>query len=115
MSRNLNRVIGFSSSVAWGLATLVVLGGCEDDKQYVSLLFERVDLAADRGGLAEFEDPNLVNPIGLQLSPSNSFWASNNGSGTATFYEGNGLPLPGGQPLAVQMPVPAGAAVDARA
>jgi len=114
-SPNLNRVIGVSSNVAGGLAALVLLGGCEDDKQYVALLFERVDLAADRGGLAPFEDPNLVNPIGLQLSPSNSFWASNNGSATATFYEGSGLPLPAGQPLAVQMPVPASAAVDARA
>ena len=106
----MNRVIGFSSSIAWGLATLVVLGGCEDDKQYVSLLFERVDLAADRGGLAEFDDPNLVNPIGLQLSPSSSLWTSNNGTGTATLYEGNGLPLPAGEPLAVQMPVPVGQA-----
>jgi len=115
MNLKMNRVIGFSSSVGWGVAALLVLGGCDKDTQYVSLLFERADLTADRSGLSEFDDPNLVNPIGLQLSPSASFWAANNGSGTATFYERNGLPLPPGAPLAVQMPVPAGAAADARA
>src|SRR3954467_4915621 len=93
-SLGMNRVIRFSSSVACGLAALVFLGGCEKDDQYVSLLFERTDLVADRSGLSEFDDPDLVNPIGLQLSPSSSFWAANNGSGTATFYERNGLPLP---------------------
>lgn len=111
----MNRVLGLSSSVACGLATLAFLAGCEKDDHYVSLLFERTDLVADRSGLSEFDDPNLVNPIGLQLSPSSSFWAANNGSATATFYERNGLPLPAGAPLAVQMPVPASAPADARA
>jgi uncharacterized protein (TIGR03118 family) len=115
MNPGMNRVISFSSNVARGLAALAVLAGCDNDEQYVSLLFERTDLVADRSGLSEFDDPNLVNPIGLQLSPSTSFWTANNATGTATFYQRDGLPLPPDAPLAVQMPVPAGAAADARA
>ncbi|MEH2513446.1 uncharacterized protein (TIGR03118 family) [Nitrobacteraceae bacterium AZCC 1564] len=37
-------------------------------------------------------DPNLINPWGIAHSPTSPFWISNNGTGTATIVDGNGMP-----------------------
>jgi uncharacterized protein (TIGR03118 family) len=95
------------SSTALAVLGLVVLGGCERDKRYVHVVFERFDLAADRAGLSEVTDPQLVNPMGLQVSPGNNFWVANNATGTVTVYQRDGTPLPASAPLVVKLPVPA--------
>src|SRR6185503_12399980 len=90
------------SSTALAVLGLVVLGGCERDKRYVHVVFERFDLAADRAGLSEVTDPQLVNPMGLQVSPGNNFWVANNATGTVTVYQRDGTPLPASAPLVVK-------------
>ena len=55
---------------------------------------------------AAHTDPNLVNPWGVAFNPFGVVWVANNGSGTSTLYDGNGVP----QPLIVRIPgAPAGA------
>jgi uncharacterized protein (TIGR03118 family) len=56
---------------------------------------------------AAFTDANLVNAWGLASAPNGPFWAANNGTGTATVYNGHG------EKQAVQVTIPplAGSAV----
>jgi uncharacterized protein (TIGR03118 family) len=103
----MTRVFAFSSSnAAWILAAsaLGVLG-CEHHKRYLDAVFDPFPLTADRDGLAEATDPQLVNPVGLQVGPSGSLWVANSGTGTSTLYAIDGTPLPAGAPLAVALPV----------
>src|SRR5580698_5484911 len=42
---------------------------------------------------ADHQDPNLVNPWGVGFGPT-PFWSGNNGTGTATLYDGTGALIP---------------------
>ena len=44
------------------------------------------NLVADTAGVADFTDPNLVNPWGIAESAAGPFWISDNGAGLATIY-----------------------------
>jgi uncharacterized protein (TIGR03118 family) len=66
--------------------------------------FELENLVSDLPGLADFTDPNLVNPWGLASSPTSPFWIANNGTGTSTLYNGAGQPQPQPTPLVVSVP-----------
>jgi uncharacterized protein (TIGR03118 family) len=67
------------------------------------------NLVSDQAGVAQFQDPGLVNPWGLSQGPG-PFGVSDNGSGLATLYDGQGHaqnPLnPNGPPLIVSIPTP---------
>ena len=72
--------------------------------------FEQTNLVSDEPGVALIQDPDLVNPWGIALSPTTgAFWVANNGTGISTLYTGDvgGSPLvkagftvaiPGGSP-----------------
>jgi uncharacterized protein (TIGR03118 family) len=61
--------------------------------------YKRTDLTSDLPGAA-FPDANLVNPWGLSRSSGSPWWASDNGTGLSTLYDGTGKP----QPLVVTIP-----------
>jgi uncharacterized protein (TIGR03118 family) len=48
------------------------------------------NLVADQPGIADFTDPNLVNPWGLYTSSGSPFWVNDAGTGLATVYSSNG-------------------------
>lgn len=50
--------------------------------------FDQVSLVSDQPGVAQLQDPLLVNPWGLSRSPVSPVWASNNGTGSSTLYRG---------------------------
>jgi uncharacterized protein (TIGR03118 family) len=62
------------------------------------------NLVSDLAGVARFQDPNLVNAWGLSHSPSGPWEVSDNGTGLATAYKGNGM----GVPPVVTIPAPGG-------
>lgn len=66
--------------------------------------YYKVNLVSDIPGLAEFTDPNLVNPWGLVATAGDRFWVANNGTGLATIYKPNGVKIP----LEVTIPPPMG-------
>lgn len=67
--------------------------------------YRRVNLVSDIAGVAEFTDPNLVNPWGLVVVPSSGrVWVSDNGAGVSTLYDANGTP----RSLVVTVAPPAG-------
>ncbi|QDE67945.1 TIGR03118 family protein [Myxococcus xanthus] len=53
---------------------------------------------------AEHVDPHLVNAWGLAFNPMGVSWVANEGTGTSTLYDGNGVQ----QPLIVGIPAPPG-------
>src|SRR5262249_19691568 len=60
--------------------------------------------------IARVQDKNLVNSWGLSHSPTGPWWVSDNGTGLATVYKGDGTPfnpLGGTSPLVVTIPPPA--------
>jgi hypothetical protein len=67
---------------------------------------QQTDLVSDLSGVAEFHDPDLVNPWGMSASSTSFIWVSDNGSGLSTLYTGGGrkqglivtIPPPGGSP-----------------
>jgi len=70
--------------------------------------FTQTNLVSDVPGLARTTDPNLVNPWGMTLGTNSGLWVSDNGSGKATTYDGDGNPIPSGSPLVVSIPVAGG-------
>jgi uncharacterized protein (TIGR03118 family) len=52
--------------------------------------FLQHNLVADQPGIADFTDPNLVNPWGIYVSGASPFWVSDAGTGVATVYSSNG-------------------------
>src|SRR5512143_3133133 len=65
------------------------------------------NLVSDLAGVADHQDPNLKNGWGIVFGPTNPVWVSDNTTGVATVYDGNGNPLLVGnppQPLVVTIP-----------
>ena len=65
-------------------------------------------LAAPVAGVAQVQDPNLVNPWGISESSTSPFWISDNNAGVSTLYN-----VPGASntpvsinPLVVSIPTP---------
>ncbi len=69
----------------------------------------QVDQVSNQPGVANVTDPDLQNAWGLALSPTSPLWVANNGTNTATLYQGGvgGAPvtkanltvsIPGGPP-----------------
>src|ERR1700689_1969335 len=51
------------------------------------------NLVSDLANIADHQDPNLVNPWGKGFGVT-PIWVGNNGSGTATLYDGTGAAIP---------------------
>jgi uncharacterized protein (TIGR03118 family) len=62
----------------------------------------QTNLVSDLPGVAQFQDPNLVNPWGISESSGGPFWISDNNSGRSTLYDTAGTP----QSLVVSIPSP---------
>jgi uncharacterized protein (TIGR03118 family) len=60
------------------------------------------NLVSDLPSIADYEDPNLVNPWGVATSAASPFWLANNGTGTSTIYSTIGTP----SALVVTVPTP---------
>lgn len=56
------------------------------DKDGPSSGYLETNLISDLPGLAQLQDPDLVNPWGISFSATSSFWISDNGSGLSTLY-----------------------------
>ena len=46
----------------------------------------QTNLVSDLPGVAQVQDPNLVNPWGISESSSSPFWISDNNAGVSTLY-----------------------------
>src|SRR3954453_8344307 len=79
-----------------------------ESRTLLATTFTQTNLVSDQPGVAAHTDPNLVNPWGVAFGPNSPFWVANNKTGTATLYDGNGVPAPTATPLVVHIPAPGG-------
>jgi len=63
------------------LALLAVPAVVRADHGYL-----QTNLVSDLPGIAQLQDPNLVNPWGISFSTTSPFWVSDNGTGLSTLY-----------------------------
>jgi uncharacterized protein (TIGR03118 family) len=63
------------------------------------------NLVSDLPDMADFQDPNLVNPWGIATTSTSPFWIGNNGAGASTLYGTTGVP----NALVVTIPAPGSA------
>jgi uncharacterized protein (TIGR03118 family) len=52
--------------------------------------FTQTNLVSDIPGKANTTDPNLINPWGVSFNATSPFWTANQGTGTATLFDGAG-------------------------
>ena len=67
--------------------------------------YQLKNLVSNQVGMAKHDDPLLVNAWGVVYGPGGPFWISDNGSGWATLYTGNGT----AKSLQVEIPTASGA------
>jgi uncharacterized protein (TIGR03118 family) len=60
-----------------------------EQPEFVTNNYRQTNLVSDLPGLAQLQDPLLVNPWGVAFTPTSPFWAANNGSSVATLYGGD--------------------------
>ena len=85
------------------------------DNGAASRSYQQNNLVSDIPGLAAHTDPNLRNSWGTSTGPGLPIWVSDNATGKATLYDGQGNPQPGPgkQQLAVSIPAPPSAGAGA--
>src|SRR6185312_3575752 len=67
--------------------------------------YQQINLVSDLPGMAQLQDPNLVNPWGLSSSPTSPLWVSDNGTDKTTLYTGGVSGQPASiVPLVVSIP-----------
>ena len=62
------------------------------------------NLVSNVPGVGVHTDSNLKNGWGIAAGPTSPIWVANNGTGTSTLYDGNGV----AQSLVVSIPAPGG-------
>src|SRR5207253_11182048 len=75
---------------------------CLEGRCLLSANVLQTNLVSDLPGVAQFQDPHLVNPWGISESATSPFWVSDNGTSLATLYNTSGTP----QSLVVSIPTP---------
>ena len=115
----MNRAAMRTRAIAWvaSVAAIVALSGIascggsdNNSMSTMSTRFKSTILVSDGAFAASHTDPNLKNAWGIAFNPKGFVWVANNGTGTATLYDGNGVV----QSLVVSIPPPAAAAPPAR-
>jgi hypothetical protein len=95
------------------LSVASILVACGDDDDTVTNVvvtqpsrYNQTNLVSDVNGFGALNiDPNLVNAWGLAFGPTGILWVANEGTGTSTLYDVNGVP----QSLVVTIPSATGA------
>lgn len=107
MSR-VQRLVGLGALLVATLLGTTASGGSPayvETDLVVNKLVDGVPTLTDSNGIvhvAQFFDPNLVNPWGVGESMTSPFWVSDNGSSQSTLYNTAGTP----QALVVAIPAP---------
>jgi uncharacterized protein (TIGR03118 family) len=63
---------------------------CASAQDTTTNSYTETSLVSDISGKAAFTDPHLVNPWGLSRSATSFWWASDEGKGVSTLYNGDG-------------------------
>jgi uncharacterized protein (TIGR03118 family) len=90
-----------------GVALLAAAGlGAQAATASTSGTVLQTNLVSDLPGVAQVQDPNLVNPWGISASSGSPFWVSDNNAGVTTLYSGHGTGPVSIVGLVVSIPTP---------
>jgi len=73
-----------------GLATLILAPRALPAATPPGNAYLQHNLVSDQPGIADFTDPNLINPWGIYTTATSPFWVSDAGTGLSTVYSSNG-------------------------
>src|SRR3954466_8402334 len=79
-----------------------------EERSLLSANILQANLVSDLPGVAQLQDPKLVNPWGISESGTSPFWISDNNAGVSTLYNApgaNNTPV-SINPLVVSIPTP---------
>ena len=91
----MHRIVQKPRLIVAGLAAVVIAAGAlvasgsaagSDENGYTVH-----NLVSDQAGVADHQDPNLVNAWGIAANSTSPWWVSNNGTDTSTLYNGAGV------------------------
>ena len=83
----------FSIPILFLFFLLIITPGCKKDSVSTTS-YQVVNLVADTAGYGAARiDTNLVNPWGIAIGPTGSFWISSNHKSLTTIYDRNGAQL----------------------
>jgi len=71
------------------LALVLPSSATRSAKAAEQTLFHQTNLVSDQPGVALIQDPKLMNPWGISMSPASPFWVADNASGVSTLYAGD--------------------------
>jgi uncharacterized protein (TIGR03118 family) len=97
MNANVKRQVAARWLLCWFATGMLAAGGCTDTSSTspttVTPLFQKTVLVADSAGLGTTNlDPNLLNPWGIAIHPTNGrVWVADNHSGVSTVYDAAGV------------------------
>ena len=96
-----------------GLGVLLTAGASPGGTAVGQETYTVTNLVSDGTIPATHTDANLVNAWGLTATGSSPWWVANNGTGTSTLYNGDGVAQFGPTPLVVGVPnAPTGAVAN---
>jgi uncharacterized protein (TIGR03118 family) len=83
-------------------AAVAALAAGITPSQAANKRYHQENLVSDLAGVADHQDPDLVNPWGIAFNPTGFVWVADNGTGKSTLYDGLGNK----QGLVVEIPGP---------
>ena len=86
------------------LSAALVAGLACCGSAFAASFYSVINLVSDGAIPAAHKDTHLVNGWGITRSATSPFWVANNGTGTSTLYNGNGVAQPAAAPLVVNIP-----------
>ncbi|MDR5764387.1 MULTISPECIES: TIGR03118 family protein [unclassified Caballeronia] len=86
----LRRLVVCAAAVV-SLAGIASCGGGSDDNMPTATRFKMSIVVSDGAVSAPHTDPNLKNGWGVAFNPNGFVWVADNGTQTATLYDGNGV------------------------
>src|SRR5581483_6049683 len=102
----MHRIVRKPRLIAAGLAAVVVVAGgiaaasasADGGSRYTVH-----NLVSNQAGVADHQDPNLVNAWGIAASSTSPWWVNDNGTNVATLYNGDGVAQFQPNPLVVSV------------
>src|SRR5260370_41220107 len=87
------RLLAVVITIAMLLLLLVPVAAYAHDNPNTGC-YQQTNLVSDLPNIAQFQDPNLLNPWCLSHTPTSTWWESDNGAVVSTLYNGHGTARP---------------------
>jgi uncharacterized protein (TIGR03118 family) len=102
----ITRSVMATSILALSLAILDPARADADSRDNDSILFSQTNLISNLPGMANIQNPNLLNAWGIAFAPAGDFWINTNDNGLSLLVDGTGAANPKLPAVTVPLPPP---------